>query len=102
MSRAPVGEFSQPVWDRFVRLFHWSLVSCVLLNYFVLEQGEWQHRWVGYLACALVTARIVWGFIGSRHARFTDFFPKPAHVKHHAGALLAQRPPTRGTTRWAR
>lgn len=47
---------------------------------------------MGYLACALVTARIVWGFIGSRHARFADFFPTTARVKHPVNALLAKRP----------
>ena len=98
MGRAPASGLRQPVWDRFVRFFHGSLVTCVLLNYLVLEQGEWQHQWVGYLACALVAARVVWGFIGSRHARFADFVPTPARVKHHVGALLAKRPTaTRGT-----
>jgi cytochrome b len=91
MGLAPAVERGQPVWDRFVRLFHWSLVTCVLLNYFVLEAGEWQHQWVGYLACALVGARMVWEFVGSHHARFADFFPTPARVKHHVEALLAQR-----------
>ena len=84
--------FGQPVWDRFVRVFHWSLVSCVLLNVFVLEEGETPHRWCGYLAATLVIARIVWGFIGSRHARFSDFFPTPARLWAHLQALRSGRP----------
>jgi cytochrome b len=76
-----------PVWDRFVRLFHWSLVACVLLNQFVLEEGETAHQWVGYAAAMLVGARIVWGFVGTRHARFADFFPTPARVRNHLQAL---------------
>lgn len=75
------------VWDPFVRLFHWSLVSCVLLNLFLLEDGEAPHRWVGYAAGALVLARIVWGFVGSRHARFADFFPTPQRLRDHLRAL---------------
>ena len=75
------------VWDPFVRLFHWSLVSCVLLNQFVLEEGEAPHEWAGYIASALVLARVVWGFIGSRHARFADFFPTPARLGRHFSAL---------------
>lgn len=71
------------VWDRFVRVFHWTLVSCIVLNYFVLEAGETPHRWLGYLASALVCARFVWGFVGSRHARFSDFFPTPAKIRQH-------------------
>ncbi|MFM2052927.1 MAG: hypothetical protein RL456_964 [Pseudomonadota bacterium] len=75
------------VWDPFVRIFHWSLVSCVVLNYFVVDDGETVHQWLGYLASALVTLRIVWGFVGSRHARFSDFFPTPARLRHHLRAL---------------
>ena len=76
-------ESSRPVWDRFVRFFHWTVVSCVFLNYFVWEEGEWTHEWTGYLAAGLVVARIVWGFIGSRHARFADFFPTPSRLARH-------------------
>ena len=73
----------RPVWDLFVRIFHWSLVSCVILNYSVVEEGEWLHQWLGYTASALVVARVVWGFVGSRHARFADFFPTPARLRKH-------------------
>ncbi|KZE33455.1 cytochrome b [Crenobacter luteus] len=79
------------VWDRFVRFFHWSLVACVTLNLFVLEEGETPHRWAGYAAAALVAARVVWGFVGSRHARFADFFPTPSRVAAHLRALRAGR-----------
>ena len=79
------------VWDRFVRLFHWSLVGCVLLNYFVIDDGEDLHQWLGYAASALVGARIVWGFVGTRHARFSDFFPTPRRLIDHLQALRAGR-----------
>jgi cytochrome b len=75
-----------------VRLFHWTLVSCVFLNTFVLDEGEWPHEWAGYLAAGLVAARIVWGFIGSRHARFADFFPTPARLKRHLQAVRHGQP----------
>lgn len=78
-----------PVWDRFVRVFHWSLVSCVLVNFFVIDDGKTLHQWLGYTASALVVARIVWGFIGSKHARFSDFFPTPARVRQHLSRLIA-------------
>lgn len=74
------------VWDPFIRLFHWSLVACVLLNQLLLE-GETPHRWTGYAATVLVLARVVWGFVGSRHARFGDFFPTPARLRCHLQAL---------------
>lgn len=80
-------EASRPVWDLFVRVFHWTLVVCVLLNSFVLDDGETIHQWAGYLAAALVLARVVWGFIGSRHARFADFFPTPGRIVRHVRGL---------------
>jgi cytochrome b len=78
---------SVQVWDPFVRIFHWSLVACVLTNYFVLDDGEDWHQWIGYAASALVTLRTVWGFIGTRHARFADFFPTPARLRAHLAAM---------------
>lgn len=80
------------VWDRFVRIFHWSLVTCVLMNFFVIDDGDTFHQWLGYLATGLVLSRIVWGFIGSRHARFADFFPTPARLQSHLRCLLSGTP----------
>lgn len=82
-------ESSRPVWDLFVRIFHWTLVVCVLSNLFVLDDGETIHQWTGYLASALVVARVVWGFVGSRYARFSAFFPTPARLARHVRGLLA-------------
>lgn len=77
------------VWDRFIRVFHWSLVACVLTNFFFIDDGETLHQWLGYAASALVLARIVWGFIGPRHARFSDFFPTPTRIRRHLAGLFA-------------
>ena len=74
---------AQPVWDRFVRVFHWSLVSSVTFNYFVMNDGKTTHQIVGYMAVTLVVSRIIWGFIGSRHARFADFLPTPSRLAQH-------------------
>ena len=75
------------VWDRFVRFFHWSLVSCVLINLFLVDDGETLHQWIGYFASGLIVARIVWGFVGSEHARFASFFPTPARLRAHLAAI---------------
>jgi cytochrome b len=82
-----------PVWDPFVRFFHWGLVTCVVLNLWVLEDGEWAHEITGYTASALVGLRLVWGFVGTRHARFSDFFPTPTRLRLHLGALLRGETP---------
>ncbi len=92
MSLASADDTRRPVWDPFVRVFHWGLVGCVLLNYFVLEAGETPHEWVGYTASALVLARTLWGFVGTRHARFADFFPTPTRLRRHVRSLRAGAP----------
>jgi len=92
MSPSNPREASRHVWDSFVRVFHWTLVSCVLLNRFVMDGDTDLHHWLGYLAVGLVAARVVWGFIGSRHARFADFFPTPRRIVEHLRGLLARRP----------
>lgn len=85
----PLPYESVRVWDRFVRFFHWSLVGCVAANLLLLEEGDPPHRWAGYIAAALVLVRIVWGFVGSRHARFADFFPTPSRLAGHWRQLRA-------------
>ena len=54
--RASDSDLSVRVWDPFVRVFHWSLVSCVVLNFFVVDDGETLHQFIGYLAAGLVAA----------------------------------------------
>lgn len=88
MARHPTIR-SAPVWDRFVRLFHWSLVTGIVLNYAVLDDGETLHQWTGYAVLALVGARVVWGFVGSRHARFADFVPTPRRLREHLRGLAS-------------
>ena len=68
------------VWDRFVRTFHWSLVSLFALAFLTGDEMETVHEMAGYAIAALVAARIAWGFFGSRHAMFTDFVRPPREV----------------------
>lgn len=81
------------VWDRFVRLFHWSVVAGCAANLFVLEGGSPPHIAVGYGVVGLVAARVVWGFVGTMHARFADFVPRPATLIAYLKALARGREP---------
>jgi cytochrome b len=68
-----------PLWDLPVRLFHWSLPVLLLTAWLSAEFDALDiHEWCGYTVLVLVGFRIVWGFIGSRHARFSDFVRSPA------------------------
>lgn len=66
------------VWDPLVRLFHWSLVAGFVANAFFTRPGKEVHQWVGYAVAGLIALRLVWGVVGTRHARFADFLPTPA------------------------
>lgn len=68
------------VWDPVVRLFHWALVGAFLANAFMTRPGKEVHQWVGYAVAGLIALRLIWGFIGTRHARFADFLPAPGDV----------------------
>ncbi len=71
------------VWDLPLRLTHWALVVCVAgawaTHYAGTEWFAW-HRRFGYATLVLVTFRIVWGFAGTRHARFASFLRGPRAV----------------------
>ena len=78
------------VWDPLVRMFHWSLAGLFLANFFT-EDGELVHRGIGYAILALLAVRFVWGWIGTRHARFSDWVPGPRRVREYLHERLAGR-----------
>lgn len=68
------------VWDPFVRVFHWSLVTFFAISFVTGDEVEWLHLVAGYSIAGLVAMRLVWGFIGPRHARFAYFVKGPYEV----------------------
>ena len=79
------------VWDPFVRIFHWSLVLSFTIAWLSGDELELLHINAGYAVLGLVLLRIVWGFIGTQHARFHDFIYPPAEVKGFLKDTLMQR-----------
>ncbi len=79
------------VWDPLVRIFHWSLVVTFFIAFLSGEEWESLHVAAGYVVAGLVAFRVVWGFIGTSQARFTDFVRSPATVITYLKDLAAHR-----------
>lgn len=80
------------VWDIAVRTFHWSLVLAFFTAYFSGDDDNAFHVYAGYGVLALISFRVVWGFIGTKHARFMDFVVGHAAVLQYARSVIASRP----------
>lgn len=87
---------TRQVWDLPVRLFHWTIVLLVVAAYVTHRMGvtafDW-HRRCGYAVLVLVAFRIVWGLVGTRHARFGNFVRSPKRTLGYVGALLRGQHP---------
>jgi len=84
------------VWDLPTRLFHWLLATCVIGAFVTVKSGnplwmEW-HIKFGIVALALIAFRIIWGFVGPRYARFTQFIKSPATVRQYISGNLPALP----------
>ena len=69
------------VWDPLVRIFHWSLVLTFIIAFVTEDDFLTLHVYAGYALLALLAVRIIWGLIGTRYARFSDFIYPVATIK---------------------
>lgn len=68
------------VWDPLVRITHWAIVVGFATAYLTEDDFLTAHVWAGYTVGIAVAVRIIWGVIGPKHARFTDFVFGPSAV----------------------
>ena len=84
------------IWDLPIRAFHWLLVLCIIGSLISVNIGgnaiEW-HAYFGYCILTLLIFRIVWGFVGSTHARFSSFFPARSRILGYLGGQPVIPPP---------
>jgi cytochrome b len=83
------------VWDLPVRVIHWLLLVAVCGSWASQEIDGipfFVHLGFGYTVLLLVATRIVWGFFGTRHARFSDFVRGPRAVLGYARSLFGGSP----------
>ncbi|MEW6993843.1 cytochrome b/b6 domain-containing protein [Colwelliaceae bacterium MEBiC 14330] len=66
------------IWDLPLRIFHWSFAITILASWYTAEHKEDYielHMQLGFVVLALLIFRIIWGIVGPKHARFTQFIP---------------------------
>ena len=81
------------VWDGIVRIFHWSLLIAFVSAYWTAQAGKQEiHERIGYFITALLVIRIIWGFVGTTHARFSNFLYSPATVVNYVKAIVKGHP----------
>ena len=82
------------VWDAPVRVFHWLMVLSFVGAWVTAESERWRllHVTLGYTMAGLLVFRVLWGLVGTRHARFSDFVRGPRAVSRYVASLLRGQP----------
>ncbi|MXN63620.1 cytochrome B [Stappia sp. GBMRC 2046] len=68
------------VWDPLVRIFHWALAATFAIAWLTGDELKTLHEATGYAIAGLLGVRIVWGIVGTKYARFSDFIYRPSAV----------------------
>ncbi|MFD1008586.1 MULTISPECIES: cytochrome b/b6 domain-containing protein [Oceanisphaera] len=78
------------VWDWSIRVFHWCLPVLLFLLWYSAGDDMDRHMLFAQALLALITYRIVWGFIGTPYARFSHFLYHPKHIVNYL--LVSHKP----------
>jgi cytochrome b len=81
------------IWDLPTRVFHWTLAGSFLGAYLLAEEDGSRnlHVMFGYTVAGLLVFRLLWGFVGSTHARFRDFAYGPGAASAYLRDLVRGR-----------
>jgi cytochrome b len=63
------------VWDKWIRLSHLIVAVVILLNLYVLEEGDPPHRYLGYFAVGVIALRFFYGFLSKNQPHSLTQFP---------------------------
>ena len=79
---------SKPVWDPFIRVFHWCLVGAFTVSQLTAETFDEIHEVSGYVIGGLIIARLAWSFLGPVNARFNKDWISPKAIGRHLLSVL--------------
>lgn len=70
------------IWDAPTRVFHWLQAISFAGAYLTSdsERNRDIHMAFGYILLGLIAFRLLWGFLGTRYARFGSFLFKPGEI----------------------
>ena len=71
---------------------HWVLVIAFSTTYFTEDDLITQHVWAGYTVTGIILIRLVWGFIGGRYAKFSNFIYQSSAILLYSKSLIAPKP----------
>jgi len=93
-SRVNAGTQTVVVWDAPTRVFHWLMALCFAGAYATSKSETWRlvHVTLGYTMAGLVAFRVVWGLVGTTHARFASFVRGPRAVACYLRSLVRRQP----------
>jgi cytochrome b len=95
---AEIHSHSKPdyvtVWDLPIRLVHWLIALCFTGAYITAESENWRllHVTLGYTMGGLIVFRVIWGLVGTRYARFSEFVRSPSAVLRYLRSLFTKSP----------
>lgn len=90
LDHQPIIKKTGKVWDVPIRLFHWMLMLAVIGSVISGKTENWfWHEKMGLTILGLVGFRLIWGVIGTRHARFANFPLSPRGVISYMRSRLS-------------
>jgi cytochrome b len=85
------------IWDLPLRIFHWLLVISIFGSWYTSNQDNGlidYHLTLGYFTLGLVVFRLVWGFVGTTHSRFSQFIPSLGRLIAYAKSFRSPSSPS--------
>jgi len=82
------------VWDVPTRVFHWLQALSFGAAYLTAfsERLRNYHVALGYILLGLLAFRLLWGFIGTRYARFSSFLFNPGDILVYLSTMFKGKP----------